>query len=158
MRITEAEQLPPRASLLMDTHVWVWLASGDATRLRSGVVEALEAAARQERLYASNFSIWEIALRVEKGEILVAADLHAWVAEQRESPGVRLFGLPPGLAIDVTQLPRWIRRQDERSHKDPVDRFLVGTARRRNAILVTCDGPILDYADEGYVTALDARP
>jgi PIN domain nuclease of toxin-antitoxin system len=52
----------------------------------------------------------------------------------------------------------WIRRADGRPHRDPNDRFIVATARRRNAVLVTCDGPVLDYADEGHLTALDARP
>ncbi len=38
-----------------------------------------------------------------------------------------------------------------------VDRFIVATARRRGAILATCDQVILDYADDGYVTVYDAR-
>jgi hypothetical protein len=30
--------------------------------------------------------------------------------------------------------------------RDPNDRFIVATARRWNAVLVTCDGPVLDYS------------
>ncbi len=157
MRITDAADLPPRATLLLDTHVWVWLATGDATKLDQDVIGALEQAAQAERLYASTFSIWEIALKAEKGELLVATDLHAWVAEQQEEPGVRLLGMTPGLAVDVTLLPSWIRRRDGKPHKDPVDRFLVTTARRRNAILITADAAILHYADDGHLTVLDAR-
>lgn len=158
MRITDPAELPVRSALLLDTHVWVWLATGAADKLSGAVVDALERAARDERLFASTFSIWEIALKAEKGELLVAADLHAWVREQREEPGVRLVGMPPFLAIDVTRLPPWIRRRDGRPHRDPNDRFLVATARRRNAVLVTGDDVILDYAAQDHVTALDARP
>jgi PIN domain nuclease of toxin-antitoxin system len=61
------------------------------------------------------------------------------------------------LAIETTTLPPWIRRRDRRPHRDPVDRFLVTTARRKNAILVSCDEAILDYASEDHVMALDAR-
>ena len=158
MKITNPADLPPYNALLLDTHVWVWLAAGDTKRLNDTVVNALESAAQAQRLYASTLSLWEIARKAEKGEVLVAADLHAWVAEQQEPPGVRLIGLPSELAIEATLLPPWIRRRDQRPHRDPVDRFLVTTARRRNAVLVTCDEAILDYAAGDHVTALDARP
>lgn len=156
MRITDAADVVSGSALLIDTHVWVWLAAGDDVKLDQDVINALEEAARAERLYASTFSIWEIALKAQKGEMLVATDLHTWVAEQREAPGVRLLGMPAALAVDVTLLPSWIRRRDGRPHKDPVDRFLVATARRRNAILVTADEAILHYAEDGHVLALEA--
>lgn len=158
MRIIDPAALAPRAPLVIDTHVWVWLAMGDATKLRKGIPDTLEQAAREQRLFASVASVWEIALKAERGELLVSADLHAWVAEQQMPPGVRLLSIVAPVAIDATALPPWIRRADGRPHRDPNDRFIVATARRRNAVLVTCDGPVLDYADEGHVTALDARP
>lgn len=158
MRITDPAALAPRAPLVIDTHVWVWFAMGDASKLRKSIPDALEQAAREQRLFASVASVWEIALKAERGELLVGADLHAWVAEQQMPPGVRLLSIVAAVAIDATALPPWIRRTDGRPHRDPNDRFIVATARRRNAVLVTCDGPVLDYADEGQVTALDARP
>ncbi len=38
-------------------------------------------------------------------------------------------------------LPAW-------KHADPADRLIVATARHLNALLVTRDGAILDYAEE----------
>jgi PIN domain nuclease of toxin-antitoxin system len=43
-------------------------------------------------------------------------------------------------------------------HGDPADRMLVATARRVGATLVTRDGRILDYADGGHLSVLDATP
>jgi PIN domain nuclease of toxin-antitoxin system len=158
VRITDPAGLPPRAPLVIDTHVWVWFAVGDASKLHQNIPDVLERAAREQRLFASVASVWEIALKAERGELRVGADLHAWVAEQQSAPGVRLLSIVAPVAIDSTTLPPWIRRADGRPHRDPNDRFIVATARRRNAVLVTCDGPVLDYSDEGHVTALDARP
>ncbi len=142
----------------MDTHIWVWMAVGDESKLSPGAITALEDAALGQRLWASCFSIWEIALKTARGDLLIGGDLHSWVAEQREAPGVQLLGLTPALAIGVTLLPPWTRRRDGQLHKDPNDRFIVTTARQENAVLVTCDEAIIDYAGEGHLTAYDARP
>lgn len=158
MVITSVADVASGTALLMDTHVWVWIAAGDKSKLSTGAVEALEDAALARRLWASCFSIWEIALKTARGDVLIDGDLHTWVAEQHEAPGVQLLGLTPALAIGVTLLPPWVRRRDGRPHRDPNDRFLVTSARQENAVLVTCDEAIIEYAGEGHLTAYDARP
>lgn len=67
--------------------------------------------------------------------------------------------LPMGasLMIDATSLPPWVRKSDKRPHKDPSDRFIVAEARRRNAVLITCDRLMIDYARQGHVLVYDAR-
>ena len=55
------------------------------------------------------------------------------------------------VAIESTRLPGTPRR-------DPADRILIATARLIGATLVTCDKAILDYAADGHVRVLDARP
>jgi PIN domain nuclease of toxin-antitoxin system len=61
-------------------------------------------------------------------------------------------------AIDVTVLPSWIRRRDGQPHKDPNDRFIVAIARKRNAVLLTCDEEIIHYGNQGHVNVYDVRP
>ncbi len=102
--------------------------------------------------------MWEIALKIQKGDLLVSGDLRAWLRDQRRYPGVRVLPMSGGLAIDSTTLPEWIRKSDKRPHKDPSDRFIVAEARRRNAVLVTCDTLMIDYARKGHVVVFDARP
>jgi PIN domain nuclease of toxin-antitoxin system len=157
VRITDTGLIPRNAPVLMDTHIWVWMASNDNTRVSTGTIEALEDAAQDGRLLASAASVWEIALKSATGDLMAGTDLHAWVAQQQETPGVRLLNITPSLTIDVTSLPSWIRRRDNKPHRDPNDRFIVASARRRGAVLATCDEAILDYADDGHVTVYDAR-
>lgn len=145
------------ARVLLDTHVWIWAALGDTKRL-TACRAALELAATEQRLFVSAASVWEIALKAVRGDIELGVDLHRWVAEQRHEPGIRLWPLSPAVLIDSTVLPPWIRRRDGKEHKDPNDRFIVVTARRKKAVLVTCDDEIVHYANQGHVTVFDARP
>lgn len=124
---------------------------------RKAAGRAIERAASERRLIASAASVWEIALKTQKGDLLVSGDLRSWVRDQTRFPGVRIAPINASLAVASTSLPEWLRAADGRPHKDPADRFIVAEARRRNAVLVTCDALILDYARAGHVTAFDAR-
>ncbi|MBW3569987.1 MAG: type II toxin-antitoxin system VapC family toxin [Gemmatimonadetes bacterium] len=145
--------------LVMDTHVWVWVSgeAGGPGRLDSALLPLIEAAARDRRLFVSAASVWKVALKAERGQALIAGDLDAWVRDQRQYPGVRVLTIGPTLAIDSTRLPRWVRVRDGQEHRDPNDRFLVATARRLNAVLLTCDEEILHFARQGHVRGYDAR-
>jgi len=147
------------APLLLDTHIWVWASGGrdEAVRFKKKAARAIESAAKERRLVASAASVWEIGLKQQKGELLVSGDLRAWLRDQARYPGIRVIPVNASLAIDATSLPEWIRASDGRPHKDPNDRFIVAEARRRNAVLVTCDALIIDYARDGHVVVFDAR-
>lgn len=152
-------ELEPADLLVLDTHVWVW-ASGEAggpDQIDSEALSAIEAAARSRRLFVSAASVWEIALKAERGQLLVAGDLRAWVTDQQRYPGVRIRSIDSRLAIDSTKLPTWVRSRDGQEHRDPNDRFIVSTARRLNAVLATCDEEILEYSRQAHLKAYDAR-
>ena len=143
--------------ILLDTHIWVWASNGSGP-FKKAAAKSIEAAAEERRLFVSAASVWEIALKIQKGDLLVSGDLRAWLRDQRRYPGVRVLPMSGGLAIDSTTLPEWMRKSDKRPHKDPSDRFIVAEARRRNAVLVTCDTLMIDYARKGHVVVFDARP
>lgn len=146
--------------LVMDTHVWVW-ASGEAggpNYLKAAALPEIEDGARSRRLYVSAASVWEIALKAERGRAHLSGDLHTWVRDQRRFPGVRVLPIDARLAIDSARLPLWTRERDGQEHRDPSDRFIVTTARRLNAVLLTCDEEIVAYASRGHLRAFDARP
>lgn len=147
------------APLVLDTHIWVWGSGGRnaASRFKKAAAGAIKQAARERRLITSAASVWEIALKIQKGELLISGDLRSWVRDQVRYPGIRIIPMDSSLAIDATSLPEWVRKNDGRPHKDPADRFIVSEARRRNAVLVTCDTLILDYARKGHLIAFDAR-
>jgi PIN domain nuclease of toxin-antitoxin system len=142
--------------VLLDTHIWVW-ASVDPGKFKRAAVRAIENAAADRRLFVSAASVWEIALKAQKGDLLVSGDLRTWLRDQRRYPGVRVLPMNGTLAIDSTSLPEWIRKSDRKPHKDPGDRFIVAEARRRNAVLITSDSLMIDYARKGHVIVFDAR-
>jgi len=152
--------LAPFDRLVMDTHVWVWVSgeAGGTARLAPALLPPIEEAARDRRLFVSAASVWEVALKAERGQALITGDLDRWVRDQRQYPGVRVLSLDSRTAMDCTRLPPWFRARDGHEHRDPNDRFIVATARRLNAVLLTCDEEILHYASQGHVRAYDARP
>jgi PIN domain nuclease of toxin-antitoxin system len=145
--------------LVLDTHIWVWVSgeAGGLSQFANEAVEAIEDAARGLRLFASAASVWELALKLERGQAIVSSDLRAWVRDQWSYPVIRVMPIDAKLAMDSTALPPWIRSRDGKEHRDPGDRFIVATARRLNGILITCDEKILEYAERGHVRAFDAR-
>lgn len=143
-------------SILLDTHIWVWASRGSGG-FKKTAATAIENAAAERRLLVSAASVWEIALKIQKGDLLVSGDLHAWLRDQRRYPGVRVLPISGALSIEATSLPDWTRKSDKRPHKDPNDRFIVAEARRRNAVLITCDKLMIDYARKGHVVVFDAR-
>ena len=135
------------SSLLIDTHVWLWLASG--TELSTGVREALAIAASNGRLRVAAISVWEIAMLASRNRVTLGKPAAAWFEEALSAPGLSIEPLSPMIAIDSCHLP-------ERFHADPADRLIVATTRVTGATLVTRDGPILNYASRGYLSTLAA--
>jgi PIN domain nuclease of toxin-antitoxin system len=149
-------ELGTSVPLVIDTHIWVWAANGTRSFKRTAM-RAIEVAAAERRLFVSAASVWEIALKVQKGDLLVSGDLRAWLRDQRRYPGVRVAPITGALSIESTMLPEWIRKSDGKPHQDPSDRFIVAEARRRNGVVITSDSLIIDYARAGHVVAYDAR-
>lgn len=146
--------------LVMDTHVWVWVSgeAGGPSQIDPAALPAIEDAARDRRLFVCAASVWEIALKTERGQAMVSGNLRSWVQDQQEHPGVRVLSIDSRLAIESTHLPRWLRKRDGQEHRDPNDRFIVTTARRLNAVLLTCDEEIIEYAGQGHLKVFDSRP
>ena len=147
-------------TLLLDTHIWVWASGGadERKRFASWLAPVIERAGYGRQLLVSAASVWEIALKAQRGHLLVASELRSWVEDQKLYPGVRVSPITSGVAIESTQLPSWVPLRDGKEHKDPNDRFLIATARLHAAVLITCDELILEYAASGHLMACDARP
>lgn len=135
-------------SLLLDTHIWLWLACGIPGKIGPGTLKIIEQAGKRRTLFVSIISVWEIALLESKRRIALPMPTQKWMARALDNPEIKLVGLDePEIVLDSCRLP-------EEFHADPADRFLVATARARNAILVTADQRILDYSKLGHVKTL----
>jgi PIN domain nuclease of toxin-antitoxin system len=134
--------------LLLDTHVWLWLAMGTGRTIAPAALRIIEEAGRAGTVLVSIVSVWELALLVSRSRIVLPLPLYDWVALALSRPEIKLVGLTqPNTVIDSVNLPGEI-------HADPADRFLIATARSRRATLVTHDGDILAYGAAGHVKVL----
>jgi PIN domain nuclease of toxin-antitoxin system len=116
--------------LLLDSHVLLWFAAGDARLAREAVTAILDE--RNAKL-VSVASIWELEIKRSKGQLAVPADLGA-----RLNPaGFDLLDVTLDHVVRAAELPP--------HHRDPFDRMLVAQAQSASATLVTADGAIGAY-------------
>lgn len=135
--------------ILLDTHVLMWIVE-DNGRLRRRGRELAEAAAAEQAVLVSVISFWEIGLLIAKGRLSLSRSLAAFAADLAGNDAFTIVPVNSGCAVEAGSLPGGI-------HGDPGDRILVATARQFACPILTADKPILDYAAEGHVQAIDAR-
>ena len=134
--------------IVLDTHALIWTVGGDR-RLGENARGAIEESMRTDRAAVSAITPWEIAMLVEKGRLRLGREVRLWIEDALALPGIFLAPIEPVVAIDSVRLPGAF-------HADPADRFIVATARRFDAPLVTADRAILTYAADGHVRAMNA--
>jgi len=132
--------------LLLDTHVWIWLMSGNAA-LSAKHQKIINEAAINSEVAISAISTWEIAMLVMKDRIRLEKPVLNWVQDALALPGIELKPLSPEIAVESTQLP-------DHFHGDPADRIIVATARIHRLTLLTHDQKMIDYAKKSYVAVL----
>lgn len=134
--------------LLLDTHVWIWTAEGDARRIGQKTRRLLARAEAQGGIGVSVMSIFELTALHTLGRLRLTRRPSEWIRESIERSGLRVFDLEPAAAIDAGSIPGT-------ALADPIDRLLAATARRADARLVSADERVLGYA--GEVRVHDAR-
>ena len=144
-----APVVAPDGLLLLDTHAWVWLNTGDARKLGKKATQRMTRAAERGVLRLSVISVWELGLLHARGNIRFSLTLDEWVRAALATPGLSVTDLTTEIAVDASRLPGDL-------HPDPADRMLVATARQIDATLVTRDERLLRYAGEGWIKALNA--
>jgi PIN domain nuclease of toxin-antitoxin system len=123
---------------LLDTHAWVWWLTEDrrlSTRAKSAITTALA----EQDLWISLISVWEVAKKVEKKQLILDRPLDQWLDEAVTPQGLGVWELTRPILVESCELPQPF-------HGDPADQILVATARRHGAMLVTKDQRIRRYA------------
>ena len=121
--------------LLLDTHIWLWSLQ-DPGRLSRRAVREL-ASQRNER-WLSPLSIWEALLLAERGRLRVAGSRSRWIERMLAVSAPREAVLTRAVVMESDDV--------QLSHRDPVDRFLVATARSYGLTLVTADRRLVSAA------------
>jgi PIN domain nuclease of toxin-antitoxin system len=123
---------------LLDTHAWVWWLTEDR-RLSARAKSAIKTALVEQGLWISLISVWEVAKKVEKKQLMLDRPLDQWLDEAVTPPGLGVWELTRPILVESCELPQPF-------HGDPADQILVATARHHGAMLVTKDQRIRRYA------------
>ena len=127
--------------LLLDTHIALWLDSGDDA-LRSPTRALIDDCWQNGgTILLSAVSVCEIALFVDTRRIELDLPVEAWIARFVERPGVKALPLGHGAASRSYRLYQL-------EHRDPADRLLIASAIELACPLVSYDERILRFAAE----------
>lgn len=128
-------------SLLLDTHIALWLDSGDA-HLRAPTRDLIDGCwAGGGTIHLSAVTAWEIALLVDLDRIDLDVTATRWVERFLARPGVAAAPLDWRSASGAYGL-------DPLENRDPADRLLIATAIELGCPLVTYDSRITAFAAE----------
>jgi PIN domain nuclease of toxin-antitoxin system len=117
--------------LLLDTHVLLW-GYNAPERISAAAGEAM--ASRRNECFVSLASIWEIAIKMRKGQLFAHDDLPARIEANPQ------LGLLP-----ITVEHAWRVRRLPRLHGDPFDQLLISQALCEGMTLLTHDRHMAQY-------------
>ena len=138
--------------MLLDTHVWIW-AIDDGPRLGASTRRRLTRAASgalHDRPGVSAVSVFEVVALHTAGRLQFDRPVERWIRESIERGGLRVLDVDANISVDAGMVPSSVLG-------DPIDRWLVATAREHDVPLVTADRRLLDYSKRtGLVRTIDA--
>jgi len=115
--------------VLLDTHVWIWLAVEQLDRFSEKAKKALRSA---ERKWISAISLWEIAKLVEKKRLAFSIPLLEWIKRSLIECRISVAHLEPEICVESCSLPGF-------EQQDPADQLIVATSRVLSIPLITAD-------------------
>ncbi|MBT5901234.1 MAG: type II toxin-antitoxin system VapC family toxin [Opitutaceae bacterium] len=122
-------RLESTRAAVLDTHVWVWLSSGDkrGQAFRSFTGQPI----------VSAISVWEVSMLASKGRLELKPDSRTWIEDNLKDP-IEHEPLSPEICVDSCAL--------ENFQGDPADRLIVATAMVLGVPLITADREMIAWA------------
>ena len=133
--------------LLLDTHVWLWLALV-APELSKRAKEQIRPFANADSLYISAITLFEVSYAYQRNRVTLPLPLEHWFEQVFAGPSPRIVPITTEISVASTLLPRAF-------HGDPADRLIAATAKAHNLILCTHDGLILRHRHAGAYQKLE---
>ncbi len=125
--------------VLLDTHTCLWVLQGDPQLSQTARTIANDL---QNRLYLSMASLWEMAIKVGKGSLVVrtvsAEPFEQAILEDLRAATIVVIGISAGDALAMASLPLG-------THKDPFDRMIAAQCLRRRMVLLGRDAQFDQY-------------
>jgi PIN domain nuclease of toxin-antitoxin system len=131
--------------ILLDTCAALWIV---AENVSQAMAEALtESRAAGLPTYISPITAWEIGLLARQGRFRSRYSPQRWFEQLMRTPDTVLAELPAKVLMESSFLPGDL-------HSDPADRIIAATAREYGLTVMTRDSALLDYAAQGYLSAV----
>ncbi|NOQ63883.1 MAG: PIN domain-containing protein [Methyloprofundus sp.] len=121
-------------NLLLDTHIFLWL-NEQPEKLSANILSHCED--RNNRLFLSHVSPWEIQIKHQLGKLMLDEPLQAMIETQQQDNDLQLLPIKLVHIYALAHLPQ--------HHRDPFDRLLIAQASVEEMSLVTVDGRMIDY-------------
>jgi PIN domain nuclease of toxin-antitoxin system len=118
---------------LLDTHTVIWYVQ-KASNLPLKAEEIIDNEAN--RRYISSISLWEIAIKVNLGKLLLNSTLNEFLGKIRSSK-FEILQIEDEYLKLLSTLPN--------IHKDPFDRLIIASAIAENLTIITTDENIQKY-------------
>ena len=122
---------------VLDTHTGIWWVAEDS-RLSVAARRTIAGASADHALWMSGFSIWEVAKKVQKGQLILDRPLDDWLDLATGKSGLQVAEPTRAVLVESCRLPGGFAG-------DPADAIIVATTRSLGAVLVTRDQRIRDY-------------
>ena len=133
--------------ILLDTCAALWVMNNEW--MKQGAVDAIdEAFDRNEKVFVSPFTAWEVGKLAEKGRFKSSYSPQRWLTLLLARPGIAVAGMPPHVLLESSHLPG-------RLQGDPADRIIAATAREFGYTVMTRDHALIDYGQQGYISVLE---
>ncbi len=117
--------------IVVDTHIIIWNAL-KPERLSKKAEKAISAANNSDGIIFCEISLWEIAMLMNKGRLIIDIEYIQFIKLILESNKYVLRGISPEIAWLSTGL-------FSDNNKDPADRIIAATSIIENANLITAD-------------------
>ena len=118
---------------LLNTHTVIWHATNDK-RLSAKAIDIIES---DHTLWLSYVSIWEMAIKVQRGRLELHAPLVVFIDNVVTKNEYRLLEIKREHLYPVASLPY--------HHKDPFDRLIIAQGMVEQATIVTEDPAFQNY-------------
>ena len=113
---------------LLDTMVWLW-SVGPSKTIGTAGLEIL--ASREEEIYLSAASSWEIAIKTRLGKFQLPEPPGRYVPKRLVEQGIRSLPINQDHGLKVYDLPL--------HHSDPFDRIIIAQAIVEEMVVLTSD-------------------
>lgn len=118
---------------LLDTHTFIWHALEDA-RLSGSALEIIES---DQDLFISYASIWEMAIKIQRGRLQLKKSLPEFIESIVQANQYKLLKITTNHLYPLTILPY--------HHKDPFDRLIIAQGMEEGMTIISRDEAFKSY-------------